>query len=106
MVLGPWICQFIGLQSLLSDSLTIKAVKASINVSNVSYKSCALLWYAKKEKYLHEISMFTLTKNFPRLANLSAQIRCAPNPYTAAQIDLKYPLICNARFENWLISFF
>ena len=47
LVLDPWICQPICLQS--SDCLTVKAVKASINVPNVSYKSCTLLWYAKKE---------------------------------------------------------
>lgn len=40
---------------------SIEAVKASINVSlcNDSYKSCTLLLYAKKENYLHEISIFS-----------------------------------------------
>ena len=54
-VLNPWICQFVSLQSL--HCLTVKAVEASINVSNVSYKSCTLLWYAKNEKYLHKIDV-------------------------------------------------
>ena len=97
-MLDPWICQCVCLQSY--DCLTVKAVKASINVSNVSYKSCSLNWYAKKEKYLHEIYMFTFTKHFPPgLPNLGAQIRCAQNPnrcaqnrYTAVQTDQKYPL--------------
>ena len=62
-------------------------------MSNISYKSCTLLWNAKKEKYLHEISIFTLIKKFfPGLPNLGAQIRCAQNWYTAVQTDLKYPL--------------
>ena len=54
-MLNPWICQFVSLQSL--HCLTVKAVEASINVSNVSYKRCALLWYAKNEKYLHKIDV-------------------------------------------------
>ena len=33
-----------------SPCLTVKAVKASINVSIVSHKSCTNLWFAKKEK--------------------------------------------------------
>ena len=46
---------------------------ASIKVTNVSSKSCALLWYAKKEKDLHEISMFTFTNSFfPGIPNLGA----------------------------------
>ena len=44
--------------------LSVKAIKASISVSNVSYKNCILLWYTKKEKHLHEIPMFTFTKIF------------------------------------------
>ena len=35
----------------------LKAVKASINVLNVSYKSCTLLLYAKK-KNIYTISIF------------------------------------------------
>ena len=70
--------------------LNAKAIKASINVSNISCKSCTLLWYTKKETYLHEISMFTFIF-FPRL--LGAHIRCAQNQYTTVQIDLKYPLL-------------
>ena len=38
----------------------------------------------KKEKHLHEISMFTFTKIFSQgLPNLGAQIRSAQNRYTA-----------------------
>ena len=40
------------------------AVKASISLSCISNKNCALLWYAKKEKFLHEIYVFTFTKFF------------------------------------------
>ena len=37
--------------------------------------------------------MFTFTKNvFPGLPYLGAQIRCAQNQYTTAQMDLDYPL--------------
>ena len=54
LMLDPWICQ----------SVFYKAAKASINATNVSYKSCTPLWYAKKEKYLHKISMFNFTKSF------------------------------------------
>ena len=61
--------------------LTEKPVKASINVSSVSYKSCTLLWYAKKEKCSHKISV-----------SQSTQIRCAQNQYPAVQSDLKYTL--------------
>ena len=61
-MLDPWICQSVCLQNY--DCLTVKAAQASINVSNISYKSCTLLWYTKKEKYLHKISMFTFTKFF------------------------------------------
>ena len=39
--LDPWICQSVCLQSY--DCLTVKSVKASINVSNVSCKGCSLL---------------------------------------------------------------
>ena len=41
--------------------MTIKAAKGSINVSNGLYQSSTLLWYAKKEKYLHNISTITFT---------------------------------------------
>ena len=44
------------------DCLTVKAVKASINVSNVSFNNSTLLWHAKKERYLHKVSMFTFKK--------------------------------------------
>ena len=72
-------------------SLTVKG--ASINVSNVSDKSCTLLWYPKKKTYLHETSMLTFTKNiFSFLPNLSARIICVQNRYTTVQTDLKYPL--------------
>ena len=49
------IAESVCLQS--QDCLTVKAVKAS--------KSWTLLWYAKKEKYLHRINIFTFTKIFP-----------------------------------------
>ena len=49
----------------LQDSLTVKAIKASVNVSNVEYKSYPLLWYTEK-KHLHEISVY-LQKKTPTL---------------------------------------
>ena len=39
----------------------LKPVKGSINESNLSYQSCTLLSYAKKDKYFQESSMFTFT---------------------------------------------
>ena len=82
LVFDPWFCQSVCLPAKLR--LTVKAVKPSINKSNISYKSCTLLWYTIKEKYSHEIFMFTFTKKvfFPGLPNLSTQIRCAKNQYT------------------------
>ena len=67
----PRLCQFIPMQ----------VCKTCINVPNVSYKSCTLLWYFKKEKYLHKIALFTFTQKsfFPGLPNLAAQIRCTQN---------------------------
>ena len=73
-------------------TLTVKAVKASI-VSYVSYKKCALLWYAKKEKCLHKISVFFPQKNFPGLPNLGAWVRNTQNRYIAVQMDLQYSII-------------
>ena len=64
MALDPWICQSVCLAAKLR--LTVKAVKASINVSNVSYKCCTFVWYTKKEKYLHEVYMFTFIIFFPQ----------------------------------------
>ena len=58
LVLDPWICQSVCLQSY--DSL----VKPSFNVSNVSHSSCTLPWL---QKYLHRISMFAFTNFFLRL---------------------------------------
>ena len=65
-------------------------------MSNVGNKSCALLWDAKREKYLHEIPMFTfrLRKNiFKALPNLGTQIICAQNQCTAVKMTQKYPNI-------------
>ena len=77
------------LSTKLKDCLIVKAVKASINLSNVSYKSCTLLWYAKKEKYLHKISMFTFTNVFfPGLLNLGAKIRYTAGPKIPPAITL------------------
>ena len=39
----------------------MKAVKAFVNESNKLYKDYTLLWYGKKERYLHEISIFIFT---------------------------------------------
>ena len=41
---------------ILGSLVTVKAVRASINVSNISYKSCTLLCYVKKEKYMYLLS--------------------------------------------------
>ena len=94
-MLDPWICQSVCLLS--SDCLIVKAVKASINVSNLSYKSCTLLGYAKKKsiytKYLCFLSQQFFTTKVGDLTNLGAQISCAQNRYTAVQMDLKYPLL-------------
>ena len=85
-MLDPWIC------------LTVKVVKASITVSSVSYKSCTLLWYVKREKYLHIINMFIFKKYFsPGSRKLGAQIRCAQSRYTAVQMNLKYPLLTDIK---------
>ena len=86
------ILEFISL-SQSEDFLIVKAVKASINVSNVSYKSCTLLCSAEKEKCLHKISVYFYKTFFsPGLRNIGAQIRCAQNRQTAVQTDVKYPL--------------
>ena len=45
----------------------------------------------KKSKYL---CVFSQNIFSPGLPNLGAQIRCAQNRYTAAQIDLKYAFYC------------
>ena len=73
-MLDPCICQSFCLPSY--DCLTVKAGKASINVSDASYKSCTLLWYTKKRKLLAWNVYFTFTKYW----------------YTAVQTDLKYLL--------------
>ena len=68
----------------------------------------------KKEKHLHEISMFTFTKFFlPGLPYLGAQIRCAQSCYTDVRTDLKYALIpllvpfflyvCDIKLEYWRV---
>ena len=60
LVLDPWIFASLSVYK----AKTIKAAKASIKVSNVSYNSCTLLWYAKKEKYLHERPVYFHKKVF------------------------------------------
>ena len=65
VMLDPWICRSICIESY--NSLTVKAAKASINVSKVSYKSRTHPWYDKKEKYLCKISMFTFKSFSARL---------------------------------------
>ena len=74
-------------------------------MSNFSYKSCTLLWYAKKETYLHEISVY-FHKNvyISGLLNLGAQIKCTQNRYTTVQTDLKYPLDTLIRVMDSLTS--
>ena len=76
----------------LNSSLSVKAVKAFINVFNVSYKSCTLLWYAKNFKvFTRNIYVYVHKIFSPGLPNLGTQIRCAQSRYTAVQTDLKYP---------------
>ena len=59
-----------------------------LRLSDVSYKSCTLLWYAKKEKYVHEIPVYFHKKSFfPGLASLGAPVRCTQNWYTAVKTD-------------------
>ena len=59
-------------------------IKASIDVSNVSNKSCKLLSYAKKEKSKHKISMFAFNKKnilrAPRLDVPKTAICCPRGP--------------------------
>ena len=100
-VVLPWTCQTVCL--LNYNCLTVKAVKASINVSNISYKSYTLLWY-KTEKYLHQISMFTFTIFSPGSPNLGTQIRCAQNQYTTVQVDLKHPHIHSPTLTKSFLS--
>lgn len=59
-MLDPCICQSVSLQSCL----TVKAVKASTNMSNISYKSCKLLWYAKREIYTEYLCLLSQKKSF------------------------------------------
>ena len=49
---------------------------------------CVIL-YAKKGKYLNEISHKKISSGLPVLGT---QIRCAQNWYTAVQMDIKYPM--------------
>ena len=65
------------------------SIKASINVSNVSCKSCTLLWYVRKVKHLHEISVYFHNFFYQAYLIWGAQIRCAHNQYTAVQTDKK-----------------
>ena len=51
LVLDPSICHSLWLLRLSNSR---SCLEVFINVSNVSYKSCALLWFAKKGKYLLE----------------------------------------------------
>ena len=71
--------------------MVVKALKASIKVSNVSYKSCTVLWYAKKV-FTENIYFYFHKIFFLILPNLGTQIRCVQNHYTAVQMDLKYSL--------------
>ena len=87
-ILDSWIFKSVYLQSL--EFLTVKDVEASINVSKVSYKSCTLLWNAKKGKVsTWNIHVYFHNFFFPGLPNLGAQIRCAQNWYIVVQTNLK-----------------
>ena len=56
-------CMILGFVSLsLYKAKAAKAVKASIDVYNVSYKSCALLWYAKKKESIYTKYLYLLSK--------------------------------------------
>ena len=55
-------CLILGFVSLfVYKARTVWLKKLSKLLSNVSYKSHTLLWYTKKERHLHEISLFTFT---------------------------------------------
>ena len=69
-MLDPCICQSVCLQSCL----TVKAVKASTNMSNISYKSCKLLWYAKREIYTEYLCLLSQKTFLPGLPNLATQM--------------------------------
>ena len=89
-MLDGWIWQSIYLQS--EGCLTVKAAKAFINVSDVSYKKCTLLWYTKKEHIDSQIiCLLPQKKCFLGLPNLGTQIRCAQNWYTTVQTESKIP---------------
>ena len=84
---------FVSLSVYKAKTMTVKAVKASINVSNVSYMTCTILWYAKKKKSIYMKYLCLLSQIFrPGSPNLGVQIRCLRNRYTAVQAGLKYPL--------------
>ena len=66
-----------------------KAIKVSINVSNVPWRVAHVFGMVKK-KSIQNIYV-TFTKLFlSGLLNLGAQIRCTWNQYTTVQMDLKY----------------
>ena len=69
-------CMILGFVSLsLYKAKAAKAVKVSIDVYNVSYKSCALLWYAKKKRaFTQNIYIYFQKKCFSDLLNLDTQI--------------------------------
>ena len=86
------ILEFVSLSAYKAKTMTVKAVKASINVSNVSYMSCALLCMLIKKLFTQNIYVYFCKRFFPGIPNLGTQIRCAQNRYTAFQSDLKYPI--------------
>ena len=66
-----------------------KAIKAPINVSNVSWRAVPVFGMLKQESTQN--IYVTLTKPFSAgLLNLDAQIRCSWNQYTTVQMDLKH----------------
>ena len=73
-------------------SLTVKAVKSSINVSNVSCKNCTLLWYAKKSIYMKYLRLLSQKTFFPDFPIWAPKLDVPNNWYTAVQTELMYPL--------------
>ena len=87
LVLDPSICHSLWLLRLSNSR---SCLEVFINVSNVSYKSCALLWFAKKGKYLLQKSVcFHLPPPPPK------KKKKKKNWYATIQMVLKYPLPIN-----------
>ena len=80
LLLHPWICQSVCLQS--QDCQTVKAVKASINVSNDSYKFYSSLVCYKRKVFTQNIYVY-----FHKKIISQSCLLCVPK----LDVILKYP---------------